>query len=380
VDLTVGGTPPAPAACLAVDAGNSKTDVALVAQDGTVLGSARGGGFRPPVVGVDSALDDLGATVERALNSRGSHGTYGSCGPYEDRTGSPHGGGGGERDGRTSAHTPLPPLPPLPQVSACLANVDLPREEERMAAAMKARGWGRTTHIANDTFAVLRAGLPDDGSMRHGVALVCGTGVNCVGRDETGRTHRFLALGRLSGDWGGGGGLSTEALWCAARAEDGRGEPTLLAEALPAHFGLASMAALIEALHLGDLPRERQYELAPLVFESAAEGDPVALGLVHRQADELVTMACATLDRLGLLDTPTPVFLGGSVVAARHRLLDDRLTEQLARRAPESTPHVVTAPPVLGAGLLGLDAAGAPPEAHARLRRQYARTDAEPGM
>ncbi|CAM5647282.1 Kinase OS=Streptomyces paromomycinus OX=92743 GN=GKJPGBOP_05486 PE=4 SV=1 [Streptomyces rimosus subsp. rimosus] len=36
---------------LAVDAGNSKTDVALVGADGTVLATARGGGFQPPVVG-----------------------------------------------------------------------------------------------------------------------------------------------------------------------------------------------------------------------------------------------------------------------------------------------------------------------------------------
>ena len=35
------------AAVLAVDAGNSKTDVAVVADDGEVLGSARGPGFLP---------------------------------------------------------------------------------------------------------------------------------------------------------------------------------------------------------------------------------------------------------------------------------------------------------------------------------------------
>ncbi|OEV26709.1 ATPase, partial [Streptomyces nanshensis] len=38
---------PSPA-LLAVDAGNSKTDVALLGADGRVLGTARGGGFRPP--------------------------------------------------------------------------------------------------------------------------------------------------------------------------------------------------------------------------------------------------------------------------------------------------------------------------------------------
>ena len=363
----------APAVCLAVDAGNSKTDVAVVAADGTVLGSARGGGFRPPVAGVDASLDDLGTTVERALHACGN-GTSGPATGAGARGVEPYGseaygaeayGAEAYAAGRARVRAPLPHL------SACLANVDLPREEERMAPALEARGWGRETRIANDTFAILRAGLPDDGSIRHGVALVCGTGVNCVGRDAEGRTHRFPAVGSLSGDWGGGGGLSTEAVWYAARAEDGRGEPTRLAETLPAHFGLTSMYALIEALHLGDLPHSRRYELAPLVFESAAEGDPIALGLVHRQADELVTMARATLDRLGLLDTPTPVYLGGSVVAARHPILDDRLREQLARHAPKATPHIVTAPPVLGAALLGLDAAGAPPDAHARLRNHY---------
>lgn len=34
------------ACVLAVDAGNSKTDVAVVAADGSVLATARGGGFR----------------------------------------------------------------------------------------------------------------------------------------------------------------------------------------------------------------------------------------------------------------------------------------------------------------------------------------------
>ncbi|MFC7586672.1 hypothetical protein ACFQYP_25240 [Nonomuraea antimicrobica] len=33
---------------------------------------------------------------------------------------------------------------------------------------------------------------------------------------------RFPALGRISGDWGGGQGLAEEALWHAIRAEDGR--------------------------------------------------------------------------------------------------------------------------------------------------------------
>jgi N-acetylglucosamine kinase-like BadF-type ATPase len=326
---------------LAVDAGNSKTDVAVVDGDGRLLGSARGGGFQPPAVGVEAAVDALGDLVARARKA-------------------------------ARAAADLDGEEPAAHLSACLANADLPREEAALSAALVARGWAGDTQVANDTFAVLRAGLPDDGSVTHGVAVVCGAGVNCVGRDAAGRTHRFAAVGALSGDWGGGMGLVDAALWHAARAEDGRGEPTALAEALPAHFGLPSMAALIEALHLRDLPRSRRHELAPVLFAAAADGDAVARSLVARQADELAAMVHVSLSRLDLLGTPTPVLLGGSVLAARHPLLDARLHEALSTHAPQAQPHLVTAPPVLGAALLGLDALHASPTAYARLRSHFA--------
>ncbi|MGW7515932.1 N-acetylglucosamine kinase [Streptomyces sp. NPDC054796] len=328
-------------ACLAIDAGNSKTDVAVVAVDGTVLGTARGGGFQPPTVGAEAAVGELARTVAHAAEAAGA--------------------GGGGTDGS----------PRFAHVSACLANADLPREEHDLTARIDAYDWGLTAHVVNDTFAILRAGLPDDGTVRHGVAVVCGAGINCVGRAEDGRTHRFPAVGRLSGDWGGGAGLAAEALWHAARAEDGRGGPTELARALPGHFGLPSMYALIEALHMEDVPAGRRHEITPVLFEVAATGDEVARALVRRQADEIVSLVTVTLDRLGLLATVTPVLLGGGVVAARHPLLHDRLTEQLAAQAPKADPRIVTAPPVLGAGLLGLDATGARPEAHAALRAYY---------
>ncbi len=332
-------------ACLAIDAGNTKTDVAVVATDGTVLGSARGGGFHPPVSGVDAAVEDLGRTVAQALTDAGAD-------PAEPAAPAGHA--------------------PLAHVSACLANADLPREEREVTSVLAARRWGNTTHVANDTFAILRAGLPDDRSVTHGVAVVCGAGINCVGQHGDGRTHRFPALGLISGDFGGGGGLASEAIWHAARAEDGRGEPTQLARALPGHFGLPSMYALIEALHMGDLPGSRKHEITPLLFTVATAGDPVARALVHRQAEEIVSMVTVTLTRLGLLHTETPVILGGSVVAARHPLLHDHLVRELADVAPLAAPQVVTAPPVLGSALLGLDRAGSSPDAHARLRAHYA--------
>ncbi|RRR80422.1 N-acetylglucosamine kinase [Streptomyces sp. RP5T] len=317
------------ASVLAVDAGNSKTDVAVVAADGSVLATARGGGFRPPVVGVEAAVDTVADAVGRAFAAAG--------------------------------------VSSVEHVSACLANADFPVEERQLAAALHARAWGADVEVRNDTFAILRAGVTEP----LGVAVVCGAGINCVGMRPDGRTARFPALGRISGDWGGGWGLAEEALWHAARAEDGRGVDTELARVLPAHFGMPSMYALIEALHLEEIAPVRRHELTPVLFATAAAGDPVARSLVDRLADEVVSMATVALTRLGLLDEETPVLLGGSVLAARHPRLDDGVRELLAARAPKAVPRVVTASPVLGAALLGLDRAGASGEAQARVRAYY---------
>ncbi|WP_229702639.1 N-acetylglucosamine kinase [Streptomyces albiflavescens] len=314
---------------LAIDAGNSKTDVAVVAADGAVVGAARGGGFRPPAVGVEAAVDAVADAVGRAF-----------------------------AEGGVSSVT---------HVSACLANADLPVEEEQLAAALHARAWGASVEVRNDTFAILRAGVAEP----RGVAVVCGAGINCVGMRPDGRTARFPAIGRISGDWGGGWGLAEEALWHAARAEDGRGGPTALARTLPAHFGLTSMYALIEALHLEHIDTARRHELTPVLFATAVDGDPVARAIVDRLADEVVAMATVALTRLDLLTEETPVLLGGSILAARHPQLDDRIHELLSVRAPKAVPQVVTAGPVLGAALLGLDHVGAQEEVHARVRAFY---------
>ncbi|CAL9440206.1 ATPase [Streptomyces sp. DH-12] len=317
------------AAVLAVDAGNSKTDVAVIAPDGTVLSTARGGGFRPPADGLEGAMTALSATVTEALETAG--------------------------------------VPRAAHVSACLANADLPVEEKELTEAVASRAWSDTVTVRNDTFAVLRAGVPEP----RGVAVVCGAGINCVGLRPDGRTARFPALGRISGDWGGGWALAEEALWHAARADDGRGEATALTTALPAHYGVPGMPALIEALHLHRIPPHRRHEAAPVLFATAAQGDPVSRAVVDRQAGEIVTMATVALTRLDLLDEETPVVLGGSVLAARHPLLMEGIRTRLATAAPQAVPHVVTASPVLGAALLGLDDVAAPPEAHERLRAHF---------
>src|SRR4051812_32526293 len=329
-----------PAAVLAIDAGNSKTDVAIVGPDGAVRGEARGGSFRPDRIGAATAVAGLVPLVEQARALAGA-----------------------EEHGHVADH-----------VSACLANADLPVEHEALESAIAAHAWGRSVEVFNDTFALLRAGLDEP----RGVAVVCGAGINCAGLLPDGTSARFAAVGHISGDWGGGGNLWQEAMWWAARAVDGRGPRTALSEALPHHAGLTTMEELIAAVHLGRLSEAECRELTPVLFAVAAAGDEVASGLVRRQAEEVVALAVAAMRRLGVLGEAIPVVLGGGVLTAGHPQLMDEIVRLLARQAPLAEATVVRAPPVVGAALLGLDRWGAPTEVRDRLRRAFVEVGEQP--
>lgn len=318
------------AAVLAVDGGNSCTDAVLVAADGTLLARVRGPGSNHQTSGVDTTRRVLAGLVDRAAVEAG-----------------------------------LDPARPVAVHGAFyLAGADLAEELDLLRGIVTEPGWVDEPVVDNDTFALLRAGseAPDR------VAVVCGAGINCVGVRADGTTARFPALGRVSGDWGGGADIGQEALWLAVRAEDGRGAPTALAQAVRSHFGHPTVSAASVAFHLGVLPEERLHELVPLLFRLAREGDAVARDVVRRQAEEVALLATVALDRLGLLDRPVDVVLGGGVLAAGEELLLAQVRQRCLARAPRSRQLVVREPPVLGAALLGLDVAGASAEARRRVR------------
>jgi N-acetylglucosamine kinase-like BadF-type ATPase len=329
-------------AVLAIDGGNSKTDVALVADDGTLLASARGPGINAHVVGVDQTVLILDAVVKQAAAQLDRRHRV--------------------RSGRVARHT-----------VACLANADLPEEEAEHAAAVQAQGWSATATVVNDTFAILRAGLPDGIAPHWGAAVVCGAGINAVGVAPDGRVFRYLALGTISGDWGGGHGLGLEVLWHAMRAEDGRGPHTALARHLTSHFGVERVEEVTLGIHKGKIGEDDLTGLAPLLLRAADEGDPVARTVVERLAGEISVMAITAMRRLGLTGLATPVVLGGGVITARNPLLMSGITRRLAEAAPAAEVRVIDVPPVAGAALLGLDHVRAPAAATARLRAAYER-------
>jgi N-acetylglucosamine kinase-like BadF-type ATPase len=92
-----------------------------------------------------------------------------------------------------------------------------------------------------------------------------------------------------------------------------------------------------------------------VVCAAAKDGDAVARAILDRLADELAIMASAIIARLHLAPRDVDVTLAGGVFAAADEALETRIAAGVHIVAPLARIHRLTAPPVLGAALLGLD-------------------------
>jgi N-acetylglucosamine kinase-like BadF-type ATPase len=305
------------AAVLAVDGGNSKTDLALVSRSGDLLALVNGATMSHQQVSIEIAMRRLQAFVDQAR-----------------REGSVRG--------------------PIEIGSFCLAGADFPRDVRLLRNAIDAEHVATRIEVRNDAFAALRAGSPSG----WGVVVICGAGINAVGVGPDGREARLAGIGELSGDWGGGMGIGREALAAAVRARDGRGAATALSTLVPQALGKRRPIDVTRAVYDGRMSQRRLEELAPLVFAAAADGDAVARGIVDRLADELSVMATAIARRLRVARREVDVVLTGGVFRTTEPGFEARLRERIAGGLPRARVHRLTARPVLGAALLGLDALG----------------------
>ena len=113
----------------------------------------------------------------------------------------------------------------------------------------------------------------------------------------------------------------------------------------------------------------RVLELPPVVFAAAGDGDVVARAILDRLADEVVAMATAAIGRLRLRGDAFDVVLGGGLFRGADGSLLGRIGAGIAAAAPRASVVRLTAPPIVGAVLLGLDELGAGSAAKRRARQ-----------
>jgi glucosamine kinase len=195
----------------------------------------------------------------------------------------------------------------LPVAAACCGLAGVARPSEQAAWRSLLHDLATQVYLMNDAELTLEA-LPD----RWGICLIAGTGSIALGRDCQGQTARAGGWGHILGDEGSGYDIGRRALQAVARAADGRGRPTSLQAALAQAWALASPQELISHVY-PERSKAAIADVAPLVFQQAATGDPVARQILATVADELATSVLAVATRLEL-EGAFPLAMTGGVL------------------------------------------------------------------
>ncbi len=314
---------------LGIDIGGTKSH-ALIADDrGQIVGFAEAGSGNHEVVGYDGLRAVLLDITARAMAQAGIR--------RDDIAGAGFG----------------------------VAGYDWPSELPPTLDAIAALGLTCPIEVVNDTVIGLVAGAEEG----WGVALVAGTSNNCWGWDEHHNIGRVIGGGMMFGEHAGSYELVLQAIIAIAKEWTLRGPATALTQAFVREFGVADAAHLLEGIQL-----ERLHPgpgLAPLVFQVAEAGDEVARGIIRWAGEELADLAKGVIRQLKFQDRAFDVVLVGSMFNGGPMLLEPMKASILAE-APQARFVRLTAPPVVGAVLLGMQKCGLPiPQLRPRLIETY---------
>lgn len=197
--------------------------------------------------------------------------------------------------------------------------------------------------LDSDVINLLAADSPEG----EGVCVICGTGSVCFSRTQN-TLDRIGGWGYLLDGAGSGYDIGRMALEIALKTCDGRGDASgiPLLEAVTAHLG-ARPDRLIKEIYEGGKPYIAA--CAPLVFDLAKKGDPVAKGILDDNAQALAEQITAAIRKMTPV-APVTVILGGSINVKEAPVWTERIRARLAEDiAPLCCLQIAEAPPVFGA-------------------------------
>ena len=233
-----------------------------------------------------------------------------------------------------------------------IAGLDWDSELPAMQAAIAPLNLNCPLELVNDAVIGLVAGA----KAGWGVAVVAGTGCNCVGRDEDHKIGRMTGYGDTMAEAAGAGELVAKAVQAVSLAWSRRGKPTAISQTMIELCSARDLDDLIEGLctfrYFVDAP------FAPRIFDLAEAGDEVAGDLIRWAGEQLGSLALGVIRQLGFEDKVFEIVLVGRMFEGGARLIDP-LGQVVQAVAPKARLIRLEVPPVVGGVLLGMEKVGA---------------------
>ncbi len=300
---------------LGADLGATKTHTLIVDETGRALGFGESGPANHESVGYDGMFQSMHDGLEQALRTAGLK--------KEQIAGAGFG----------------------------VAGYDWPSEMEATASVIDRLGLSAPYKFVNDSVPGLIAGSEEG----WGVVVVSGTGSNCRGWDrEHKREGRVTGHGVMMGEGAGGSELMHRCMQIVGYSWTKRLPKTALADAMIAYVGAKDLEDLMRGYttyeyHIGA-------EAARIVFRVAEEGDQAARDLIFWAGTELGEMANAVIRQLEFENLAFDVVMTGSMFDGG-RMLIEPMRETIQKLAPKARLVRLRVPPVVGAVILGMEAA-----------------------
>jgi N-acetylglucosamine kinase-like BadF-type ATPase len=235
-----------------------------------------------------------------------------------------------------------------------IGGYDWPSQRADFLAAIRPAGLSAPFEVVNDAILGLLAGA----SQGWGIAVVSGTGCNCRGWDRSRREGRVTGMGLSTGEAAGASELVSEAIIRVIKAWSRRAPHTQLTQAFMQVTGASSVDQLVEWLSNDRI--ELGAEAAPLIFQAAAGGDRVAQDVIRWAGAQLGDMALGVIRQLGFEQLDFEVVQVGSLFNVSPRL-GETMLETIQTEAPGARLVKLSAAPVVGGVLLGMEMAGLQP-------------------
>ncbi|HUV16673.1 MAG TPA: BadF/BadG/BcrA/BcrD ATPase family protein [Pelolinea sp.] len=232
-----------------------------------------------------------------------------------------------------------------------LAGFDWPFQGKSFYATARAAGLPEKTFIVNDAALGIYAGTTEG----WGICVSAGTSFNCRGRTRDRREGRAIGDGLKWGEGAGALELSVKAAQMVIAQWLKTGPETLLTKLFMEQFGVPSLAELVEGIVLRRYPVTA--ELAPRIFEVAAQGDQATNDAVLWAAGRLAKLAVGAIRQLDLQDQAFEIVLSGSFFKAGDILISP-MKEAVLSVAPLAEFKLLDMPPVCGGILLAMEQAG----------------------